>query len=502
MRACVWGLRQNVVLLAPRSRELHLSLRAIAVQSWPARTVLKTKPFTYCVLTTFSRKLWFPEDYRVSTLDRLGGMIEKDKEEEGTGLSTQGSASMSRRKQFGRFIVFLMSLLIMWQPVGASGVAPRKSTSKSRASSAKGSVSGTTSARTSSRASSSARKYISTTRTTTIRKPAISHRYVGVPTFADSTKGDVTQYDDPVVRAAAVQGLGRYNGSVVAIDPSNGRILTVVNQKLAFSPGFIPCSTIKPTIALAALEEGLITHDSMIKVAPRKYMNLTEAMAHSNNAFFESLGSQMGFDTVSHYAQLLGLGELAGYRIPEEQAGKVPAEPPKRGGVARMSSFGEGFQMTPLELASLGATLANGGTVYYLQYPRSQEAQRDFTPRVKRQLEIGPYLSDIREGMQAAVLYGTARSSYDHDGESPLGKTGTCSDEASRLGWFVSYDGLEHPRVVLVVLMRGRSHKVEGPVAAEIAGRIYRNLKERNFFGADRQQTISPVVATAVSPLR
>ncbi len=59
-----------------------------------------------------------------------------------------------------------------------------------------------------------------------------------------------------------------YNGSVVAIDPSTGRILTVVNQKLAFSSGFIPCSTIKPTIALAALQEGLITRDSMIKVAP------------------------------------------------------------------------------------------------------------------------------------------------------------------------------------------------------------------------------------------
>lgn len=333
-------------------------------------------------------------------------------------------------------------------------------------------------------------------------KPTATHKYVGVPTFADSTLGDVAQFDDPVVRAAAVQGLGRYNGSVVAIDPSTGRVLTVVNQKLAFSPGFIPCSTIKPTIALAALEEGLITHDSMLKVAPRKYMNLTEAMAHSNNTFFESLGSEMGFDKVSHYAQLMGLGELAGYSIPEEQAGKIPSEPPKRGGVARMSSFGEGIQMTPLELASLGATLANGGTMYYLQYPRSEEAQRDFAPRIKRQLEIGPYLSDIREGMQAAVLYGTAKSSYDHEGESPLGKTGTCSDDTSRLGWFMSYDSEEHPKVVLVVLMRGRSRKVEGPVAAEIAGRIYKTLKERNFLGADHQESVAPVVAALVSPSR
>ena len=72
----------------------------------------------------------------------------------------------------------------------------------------------------------------------------------GVPTYADSTEGDVSQYDDPVVREAAIEALGRYNGSVVAIDPNNGRVLSVVNQKLAFSPGFIPCSTIKTVIAL------------------------------------------------------------------------------------------------------------------------------------------------------------------------------------------------------------------------------------------------------------
>ena len=114
-------------------------------------------------------------------------------------------------------------------------------------------------------------------------------RYRGVPTFADSSSKDDSTYDDPVVRAAAVSALGRYNGAVVAVDPSTGRILTVVNQKIAFGDGYIPCSTIKPTIALAALEENVITRDTMLKVGRRKYMNLTEAMAHSNNEFFEQL---------------------------------------------------------------------------------------------------------------------------------------------------------------------------------------------------------------------
>src|SRR5450631_112715 len=135
-------------------------------------------------------------------------------------------------------------------------------------------------------------------------------RFRGVPTFANSTLADIGTFDDPIVREAAVSGLGRYNGAVVAVDPNTGRILTIVNQKIAFGDGYIPCSTIKPTVALAALEENVINRDTMLKVGRRKYMNLTEAMAHSNNGFFEQLGLRMGFETVSKYGRLLGLGEL------------------------------------------------------------------------------------------------------------------------------------------------------------------------------------------------
>src|SRR5450759_2044572 len=226
-----------------------------------------------------------------------------------------------------------------------------------------------------------------------VAKHATRHRTTarsryGVSTFADSTEGDIATFDDPIVRQAAIQGLGRYNGSVVAIDPNSGRILSIVNQKLAFSAGFIPCSTIKPVIAVAALQEGVVTRDTLIRVAPRKYFNLTEALAHSNNFFFEELGRRMGFDTVSRYGRLLGLGELAGYQISEEHPGGFPSEPPKNGGVARMSSFGEGIQMTPLQLGAMVSTIANGGTLYYLQYPRTTEERLNFAPRVKRALNV------------------------------------------------------------------------------------------------------------------
>ena len=320
--------------------------------------------------------------------------------------------------------------------------------------------------------------------TRTRRSPARYHGG-GVPTFANSSNGDITAFDDPVVRQAAVEGLGRYNGAVVAVDPNTGRVLTVVNQKLAFGEGYIPCSTIKPTIALAALEENVINRDTMLKVGRRKYMNLTEAMAHSNNEFFEQLGLRMGFDTVSKYARLLGLGELSGYEIPEEHPGAFPMQPPPHGGVARMSSFGEGIQMTPFQLVSLAAAFANGGTLYYLQYPRSADEQLAFAPRVKRELNIAQILPEIREGMLAAVLYGTGKSSFDHGGdETPLGKTGTCDDHVtpSRIGWFVTYADEAHPKIALAVLLRGNTRRVKGPTAATVAGNIYRRLREQNYF--------------------
>lgn len=340
-------------------------------------------------------------------------------------------------------------------------------------------------------------KHKSKSKSSAHTRHAVVSRYRGVPTYADSFSSDDPAFDDPIVRQAAVEGLGKYNGSVVAVDPNSGRILAVVNQKIAFGEGYIPCSTIKPTIAIAALSENVITRDTMLKVGRRKYMNLTEALAHSNNVFFEELGRRMGFDTVSKYGRLLGLGELAGYNLADEHPGTFPMQAPAFGGVARMSSFGEGIQITPLQLAALAAAFANGGTLYYLQYPHTAEELEAFQPKVKRDLNIAGVLPEVREGMLAAVLYGTGRLSYDPGGEeTPLGKTGTCDDHTnpSRIGWFVSYADETHPKIALAILLRGNTRRVKGPTAAQVAGHIYRKLREQNYFAnPSRITTVQPI---------
>lgn len=336
------------------------------------------------------------------------------------------------------------------------------------------------------RPASSTRATRKTTARRTVRKTVTRHRhYRGLPTYiSDPGAGDDFQFDDPVVRQAALDALGRQNGSVVAVDPSDGRILSIVGQKLAYSTGFEPCSTLKPVIAVAALEKGVITPDTMIRIGRRRYMDMTEALAHSNNQFFEELGRRLGFDAVWHYDHVFGLGERAGYDITDEQPGLLPSAPPTYGGVARMCSFGEGIRITPLQLAAIVSTIANGGTMYYLQYPQSTDAVHNFSPRVRRTLEIAPLLPELRQGMLAAVLYGTARQSNDPEGEQALGKTGTCNDElkGGRLGWFASYAGQEPPKLVLVVLLRGGARIVSGPHAADVAGKIYHDLYEEKYF--------------------
>jgi len=316
--------------------------------------------------------------------------------------------------------------------------------------------------------------------------------------------GDVTTGEDPVVRQAAIDALDGMNGTAVVINPANGRILAMVNQKLALSPGAEPCSTIKVSVALAALSEGLVTKDTMVRLGGFK-MNMTQALAHSNNLYFEELGRELGFERVRHYANQFGLGELAGYHIQGEQLGAYPTEPipANEGGVGRMCSFGQGVSMTPLQLGAFVASIANGGTLYYLQHPTSQQEVAEFRPKVKRTLDIARYVPDLEQGMAGAVEYGTARRLRANFSEWPVfGKTGTCSDNGTRFGWFVSFSQTPQGGLVTVFFLEG-GRPTFGPRAAELTGVFYKNLVDRNYFTERAQQTASlgsdhgPVTETA-----
>ncbi len=358
--------------------------------------------------------------------------------------------------------------------------------------------------RTQKKLSSAAKKpRVSSRRKSRVRRALRKRRYYerfNTSSFADDQDdGDWVAGEDPVVRAAAVEALGNMNGTVVAIDPNTGRILAMVNQKLALSEGAMPCSTIKVPVALAALSEGIVSRETPVALSRRRSMNLTQALAVSNNTYFEVIGRRLGFEKVAYYARQFGLGELAGYDIEGEHVGTYPDQEigAKLGGVGKMCSFGEGISMTPLQLGALVSAIANGGTLYYLQHPRSPEQAANFTPRVKRYLNIEPLIPEIQEGMRGAVEYGTARTlAYNFSEEPILGKTGTCSKDGTRFGWFASYANTAYGKIVVVVFLRG-GRPTYGPKAAELAGRMYRNLYDHSFF-AVRAPAQDRTTSTAV----
>jgi cell division protein FtsI/penicillin-binding protein 2 len=311
------------------------------------------------------------------------------------------------------------------------------------------------------------------------------------PTYANSTAGDRFDGEDLVVRRAAVEALGAYNGSVVAVEPTTGRILTMVNQRVALKSGFQPCSTVKIPVALAALSEGIIDRSTPIRLYGRTRLDLTQALAHSNNVYFANLGIKLGYERFSYYARLFGLGEKAGLNIEGEEPGYFADAPPKNGGMGMMTSFGEGITLTPLELAALLSAVSNGGTLYYLQYPHSAEETEQFVPRVKRHLDIAQFVPQIKPGMMGAVEFGTARRAK-YDPEAPVcGKTGTCTGGTTHLGWFGSFSDFGEHKVVMVVLLTG-GRGVSGPTAAEITGNIYRALQQDGYF--QRRPSYSPAI--------
>jgi len=318
------------------------------------------------------------------------------------------------------------------------------------------------------------------------------------PTYADSTVGDSIDGEDLVIRKAAVDALGPYNGTVIVADPLTGRVLSMVNQKLALKGAYQPCSTVKVMVSLASLKEQVVDSSAAVRVSRRVSMDMTRALAVSNNLYFARLGQELGFDRVQKYGKLFGLGEKAGLDIPGEEAGYLTSSAPETG-VGMMTSFGDGIRLTPLELTSIVSSVANGGTLYYLQYPKTQEEVQRFVPRIKRQLEIGELIPAVKAGMSGAVEYGTARrASYSNLDESILGKTGTCTDTAQpgvHLGWFGSFNEFGNKKLVVVVLLTG-GRGVSGPIASGIAGNVYHNLSVENYFTAGQP---TPVPTSLVS---
>lgn len=313
------------------------------------------------------------------------------------------------------------------------------------------------------------------------RLAAIARQRAADQALRDETAANVardeTTGEDMEVRRAAVAALGTHAGTVVVMDPKTGRVYSVVNQEWALRRGFKPCSTIKLVTGLAGISENVIAPELPAELAVGKVrLDLTVSLAYSNNGFFQNVGGRVGFDRMMSYARELGLGERTGINHANEFTGRVPAY--KSGyAVNHMSSHGDDFEVTPIQLGTLTSTIANGGTLLIPHLPRTPQEDLKFKPEARRRVNIAPEtLRRLIPGMVGAATYGTGKLAYD-----PImqvaGKTGTCIGQGSWLGLFTSYAPVADPRLAVVVVTRGSGER--GRVAAAIAGKIYRALDYR-----------------------
>jgi penicillin-binding protein 2 len=303
----------------------------------------------------------------------------------------------------------------------------------------------------------------------------------------ENITGDNSDGEDLEVRRAAINALGNHAGTVVVLEPQTGRVLTIVNQDWAITKSFKPCSTIKLVTAVAGLNENVINQVGNISQSSFP-VALDDALAFSNNAYFQRVGAGLGGQKMVSYARILGLGEPTGLNVEGETGGRVPVN----NNNARIYSHGDDFEVTPLQLAVLVSAISNGGKLIVPQIPRTQIQKTNFRGMMKRQITLPPMsLQRVIPGMIGAASYGTARRGMDSALEV-AGKTGSCIGQGSWLGLFASVAPIANPKLAVVVILRGQSER--GKYAAAVAGSIYNSLRSRLTIGGGKTTAKIPLV--------
>ncbi|MDU9051171.1 MAG: penicillin-binding protein 2 [Candidatus Electrothrix sp. Rat3] len=334
------------------------------------------------------------------------------------------------------------------------------------------------------------------------------------------------------------------SGAVVAIEVNTGRLLMLASSPVLELDKFLggisvknwkemlenpyhplinkivqgqypPASTYKIVTATAGLAEGVITPDSSVycpghyrfgnrtyrcwKKAGHGAVNLKRAMSESCDVYFYQVGQRLGVNRIANYATRLGLGRKTGVEMEHEKSGLIPTsdwkmkryKKPWQEGETLSIAIGQGFNLvTPLQLALMTATVANGGTLYQ---PGMIETVRDpdghiieqFQPTILDRFDDqGSNLEIIKEGLIEAVngRRGTARRAK-MENITVAGKTGTA--QVVRLkqykhlkeedipykyrdhAWFTCFAPAERPEIAVTVLVEHGLHG--GSAAAPIA---------------------------------
>ncbi|ROO27435.1 penicillin-binding protein 2 [Salinisphaera japonica] len=358
---------------------------------------------------------------------------------------------------------------------------------------------------------------------------------------------------DARLQRAAYDALGDKDGAIVALDPEDGGVLALVSKPGYDSDLFVdgishknyarlinnphkplynralqgqypPGSTIKPVMALGALESGLIDPDKRVwcpgyitlpgsehhyrdwKRSGHGWINLTQAIERSSDVYFYKLGMKLGIDDIHRYGALFGLGHKTGIDLPRENPGIMPSREWKHGhrsqpwypGETLITVIGQGYMTaTPLQLAVVASQIAERGHAYK---PHVLKARRDTqtgatTPVAPEalspiQLTDQRHWETVINAMKGVINdpRGTAHHYVGMNLKYPIaGKSGSAQvaglpqnevapDLASipyklrEHALFIAFAPIEDPKIAVAVLVEhgGGGSSVAGPIARDV----------------------------------
>jgi cell division protein FtsI/penicillin-binding protein 2 len=225
--------------------------------------------------------------------------------------------------------------------------------------------------------------------------------------------------------------------------------------------------------SLAGLSEEVIDPSNTAAISNSNRVSLTQALAYSKNDYFQQVGGQMGLGKMISYARQLGLGSRSGINVSGEAAGTVPSLR-HSGAVNRVFSHGDGFKVTPLQLATLASVFATHGRVVVPFLPRNAIPAK---ASLRRTVNVDSKVwQTMTPGMVGAVNYGSGRKAF-APAMTVAGKTGTCIENGQWVGLFTSFAPLNNAQYAIAVIARGSDGRNHFP--ALVAGRIYRALNDR-----------------------
>ena len=372
---------------------------------------------------------------------------------------------------------------------------------------------------------------------------------------------------DRDLQKSSYQSLKGKEGAIVVMEANSGAILALVSTPSfdpnAFARGisaeewnnllqdrarplhnkaiqgiYPPGSIFKIVLAIAALEEGVVTARTshfcpgFLTVGERVFrdwkagghgvVNLHKALVESCDVYFYQLGQQLGIDRIARYARKLGLGKKTGIALDGEKSGLIPYRKwklrrlgqPWFSGETPSVAIGQGYvSVTPIQIASLMAAVANGGSLYRPWFVSKVESLdgkpiQEYGPEKISSVPLKQgTLKHIHQALEDAVntQAGTGKKAHS-DWVQIAGKTGTAqvarmpgkiikSEDLPYLirdhAWFVAYAPAKRPEIVVVVLVEHGGHG--GSEAAPVAKKLI-----EQYFSLKRQR-VQPAVGSELA---